>query len=97
MLAMNEHAEPLEPGRSHSVGAATFLALVIPGAGQAYNGQPIKALFLLLTSALILPWLLSLFDARRVARRLVQGGDAIDGEAVSGCSFTSGSFSTSRA
>ena len=65
---------PSAPGRAHSVFAATILALLVPGAGQAYNGQPLKGVFLLGTSVLVLPWLLSLVDARRVARRLVQGG-----------------------
>ena len=61
-------------GRNHSPGFALFAALLVPGGGQAYNGRPFKALFFLLTSALVLPWIWSLFDARREARRVRESG-----------------------
>jgi TM2 domain-containing membrane protein YozV len=43
---------------------------VVPGAGQAYNGQPIKGVFLFLTSVLVLPWLFALYDAHTKPTRL---------------------------
>jgi predicted RNA-binding Zn-ribbon protein involved in translation (DUF1610 family) len=44
-------------------------SLVLPGAGQALNGEPGKAVAVLLTCWLILPWLFGVVDAWRVARR----------------------------
>jgi predicted RNA-binding Zn-ribbon protein involved in translation (DUF1610 family) len=44
-------------------------SLVLPGAGQAWNGQIGKALLVLLTSPLIVPWIWGVCDAWRVARR----------------------------
>jgi hypothetical protein len=49
-------------------------ALLIPGAGQAYNGQPVTAFFLLFLSVLVLPWLYSLYDARATASRVAAAG-----------------------
>ena len=61
-------------GRSHSPGFALFAGIFLPGAGQAYNGQPIKGMILAVLSVLILPWLLSLWGARRTALRIVENG-----------------------
>jgi|KBSSwiStaDraftv2_1062776.scaffolds.fasta_scaffold183188_2 predicted RNA-binding Zn-ribbon protein involved in translation (DUF1610 family) len=44
-------------------------SLVLPGAGQAWNGQIGKAVLVLLTSPLIVPWIWGVCDAWRVARR----------------------------
>ena len=44
-------------------------SLVLPGAGQAWNGQIGKALLVLVTSPLIVPWIWGVCDAWRVARR----------------------------
>ena len=63
------------PGRPHSVLFALLVALIVPGAGQAYNGQPVKGALLLLTSFLALPWFYSLLDAWLRARRIrAEGG-----------------------
>lgn len=53
---------------------ALFFALLIPGAGQAYNGRPVKGFFLLFFSALVLPWLYSVYDAWADARRIARSG-----------------------
>ncbi|MCP4895934.1 MAG: hypothetical protein GY906_03080 [bacterium] len=64
----------LEPGaKRHRPSTAIVLGL-LPGGGQAYNGQPIKGAFFLLFSALVLPWIWSLFDARVVAGRIAAAG-----------------------
>lgn len=47
-----------------------LFGLFIPGAGQAYNGQPVKAFFLLFLSALVLPYLYSIVDAFGRARQI---------------------------
>lgn len=44
-------------------------SFVLPGAGQAWNGQIGKALLVLLTSPLVVPWIWGVCDAWRVARR----------------------------
>jgi len=44
-------------------------SLVLPGAGQAWNGQIGKAVLVLLTSPLVVPWIWGVCDAWRVARR----------------------------
>ena len=42
---------------------------VLPGSGQVLNGQPVKGLAFLLTCWLVVPWIWSVVDAWRVARR----------------------------
>lgn len=59
---------------------ALLLGLIIPGAGQAYNGQPIKGFFFFFFSILILPFLFSLVDAWNTAARMREAGQS------SGCS-----------
>lgn len=67
-------ASALQPGaRRHRPGTATVLGL-LGGGGQAYNGQPFKGAFFLLTSPLVIPWVWGLFDARAVARRIAASG-----------------------
>jgi predicted RNA-binding Zn-ribbon protein involved in translation (DUF1610 family) len=48
----------------HAAASALF-----PGAGQAWNGQPGKAVFALLTFWLVVPWIWSVVDAWWVARK----------------------------
>jgi TM2 domain-containing membrane protein YozV len=48
---------------------AAALALVFPGAGQIYNGHWIKALLVLVTSPLVIPWLIGIVDAFFSANR----------------------------
>ena len=54
--------------------AAALLLSIVPGGGQAYNGQVFKAIGFLLTSPLVLTWIWSVADARSVARRIVLSG-----------------------
>src|SRR5438552_11697466 len=61
---------PNARGRGHYPLLALFVAILIPGAGQAYNGQPVKGFFLLFFSLLILPYLYSLVDAWTRARAI---------------------------
>ena len=49
---------------------AAFLSLLIPGAGQVYNGQLGDGLKIFLFSWLILPWIYGIYDAHRTARRI---------------------------
>lgn len=62
-------------GYPHSPVLALILALLIPGAGQAYNGRPIRGFFVLFGTPLVVPWLLSLWGAwTNAARMRTQGG-----------------------
>lgn len=65
---------PPSAGRRHGTGLALAAGIVIPGAGQAYNGQPWKGLLILLFSPLIVPYLFGIYDAHRVARRIAGAG-----------------------
>lgn len=62
------------PGRPHRPGLALLFAILIPGAGQAYNGRVKRAFFVPFLSPLILPWLISVVGAWTNARRICAGG-----------------------
>lgn len=49
---------------------AAFLSLIIPGAGQVYNGQLGDGLKVFFFSWLILPWIYGVFDAHVTARKI---------------------------
>ncbi len=61
-------------GRHHSPAVAMAAGLLIPGAGQAYNGHPIAGFFVLMTSVLVLPWLIGAVAAYASAGRMAQQG-----------------------
>lgn len=65
---------PPASARPHSPGLAAAAGALVPGAGQAYNGQPGKALLVLLTAPLVLPWALGVWDALSVARKIAAAG-----------------------
>jgi hypothetical protein len=70
-----ETSTSLQPGaKHHNSKTAVILGLLLPGGGQAYNGQPFKGAFFLLTTILVVPWIWSLFDARSTAGRLAAAG-----------------------
>ena len=50
------------------------MSLLIPGAGQAYNGRPIKGFFLLLLAPLVIPWIYCVINAWREAKVISQTG-----------------------
>jgi hypothetical protein len=58
---------------AHRPGLAVFFSL-LAGAGQAYNGRPLKGALFLLTSVLLVPWIWAFVDAHREASRIVAGG-----------------------
>jgi TM2 domain-containing membrane protein YozV len=55
-------------------GIALLLSIVFPGAGQFYNGHIGKGIVVLLTFWLLIPYIWSLFDAFRSAKRINQFG-----------------------
>lgn len=61
-------------GRGHSPAIALLAALAVPGAGQSYNGQPVKGLFLLLFTPLVLPWIYAVIDAPLRAKKIRAAG-----------------------
>lgn len=66
---------PILPGRSrHSAGLALAAAILVPGAGQAYNGQFGLGLLVLLGSVLILPYFLGIWGAAHKAKQIVAAG-----------------------
>jgi TM2 domain-containing membrane protein YozV len=65
---------PVPAAGNQSPLLALVLGLLLPGAGQAYNGQPIKGFFLFFTSILAIPYLFSLYDAYATAARIRAAG-----------------------
>ena len=52
---------------------AAIFSLLMPGAGQVYNGDWAKAALCFFTAPLILPWLWGVYDATVVAARIAAG------------------------
>ena len=68
-------AEQPLPGRSrHSAGFALAAAILVPGAGQAYNGQFGLGILVLLGSVLIFPYFLGIWGAAHVAKKIAAAG-----------------------
>ncbi len=67
-------ARAANAGRPHSPLLALLAGLALPGAGQAYNGQPLRALLVLIGSVLLLPWLAGAAHAWFAAQRLAREG-----------------------
>lgn len=57
----------------HSPALAAILSFVIAGLGQIYNGQVWKGLFIFITSLFFVPWVIGIFDAYFVAKRINKG------------------------
>jgi TM2 domain-containing membrane protein YozV len=66
-----------------SPGLAAFLSFILAGAGQVYNGQIGKGILIFLTSWLIIPWVIGMFDAYNVAKKIRDG--EIEDKGTSGC------------
>ena len=67
----------------HSPVLAAILSFIIGGAGQIYNGQPIKGVLILLTSWLVIPWIYGIYDAYATAKKISAG--TIIPKSSSGC------------
>lgn len=59
---------PLGPKNPGEARRAAVLSLLVPGAGQVYNGQFMKGVFILATCWLVVPWIFGVIDAYRCAR-----------------------------
>jgi len=59
--------------QEHSAALAAILSFIISGLGQIYNGQVWKGLLIFLTSWLIFPWIIGIFDAYFVAKKIKEG------------------------
>lgn len=53
-------------------GHAVLLSAFIPGLGQLYNGQPLKALFFLITWVTFITWPFAVTDAWETATKINQ-------------------------
>ena len=53
---------------------ALIAGLLVPGAGQAYNGQVLAAFGLLLISPLLVPWIWGAIAAHRRAQTIAEQG-----------------------
>lgn len=71
--------QALRPGASHKPWLAAFASLLLPGMGQAYNGQRDRALSIALSAPLILPWIFGIFDAWVSARAILAGKERSPG------------------
>ncbi|MFA5338300.1 MAG: DUF5683 domain-containing protein, partial [Candidatus Omnitrophota bacterium] len=57
----------------HSPALAAILSFIIAGLGQMYNGQVWKGLIIFITSLLVIPWIIGIFDAYFVAKKISSG------------------------
>lgn len=57
----------------HSALTAFIFGLLVPGLGQLYNGDYLKAVLIFFTGWLILPWVYGIVDAVLVAQDIVEG------------------------
>ncbi|MFH1407134.1 MAG: TM2 domain-containing protein [Candidatus Omnitrophota bacterium] len=62
---------------------AAVLSFIIGGMGQIYNGQVGKGILIFLTSWLIIPWIIGIFDAYNVAKKINEG--KIISSSTNGC------------
>ncbi len=71
-------AVPTAPGaHRHSPVVALVSGFLVPGAGQAYNGFPFRAFFLLIFSPLLVPWIYGVVDAHLSAKKIVAAGGRV--------------------
>ncbi|MFA4889551.1 MAG: hypothetical protein WC628_08290 [Candidatus Omnitrophota bacterium] len=61
----------------HSAPLAAILSFVIAGSGQVYNGQYAKGILIFLTSWLVIPWIIGIFDAYHTAKKINEGKIAV--------------------
>ena len=66
-----------DPPRSRDPAIASIFGVVLPGAGQVYNGQFFKGLFVFATCWLVVPWLFGILDAYITAKRSHPIGRAV--------------------
>ncbi len=52
---------------------AGILSFVVAGLGQVYNGQAGKGVLIFLTSILVVPWIIGIFDAYGTAKKINAG------------------------
>jgi len=57
----------------HSPALAAILSFIVAGLGQIYNGQVWKGLLIFITSLLFVPWVIGIFDAYFVAKKINKG------------------------
>ncbi len=57
----------------HSPALAAILSFIIAGLGQMYNGQVFKGLVIFVTSLLVIPWIIGIFDAYFTAKKISRG------------------------
>ncbi len=57
----------------HSTLTAFIFALLVPGLGQLYNGDYIKAIIIFLTGWLVIPWVYGIVDAVLMAQEIADG------------------------
>ena len=57
----------------HSALTALIFGLLVPGLGQLYNGDYLKAVMVFFTGWLLLPWVYGIVDAVLVAQEIAEG------------------------
>lgn len=77
---------------THSPGLAVFLSIFFAGLGQCYNGQFGKAVLIFFTSWLFIPWVISIFDAYSVAKKIRDQGIVLGDRTKGMITFVVGTF-----